>query len=370
MRAFVRDYTAGVSGADLRRLFDRDAVQAFKVLTRDQQAAGAELPRGRVRRFFLFVRLAFLGISYKLTPARRAVFGGAVICAVLGVLDMQFAWNRSGTQVSVSSSPGFFLLAFLGMVFLLGMELVDRVLLRDELQVARELQRDIMPAAAPEVAGYAFAHSWRTANDVGGDYYNFVPLADGRLALMVGDASGHGMAAGLLMASANATLLSACEIDPDPQRAAELLHRVLRRSRDRRAFMSLFYALLDPASGRLDYVCAGHPFPLLRRHGGEIEELGEGGFPLGRGDRVGLRTGTTTLVPGDLLLLFTDGLPEALGEGGGDAFGFERVRDALVGGGIAQEIHDRVLARFNAHIGREALQDDISVVVLERLPAF
>ena len=73
MRAFVRDYTAGVSREDLQRLFDRDAVRAFAVLTRDQQEASAELPRGRFRRFLLYVRLAFLGISYKLTPARRAV---------------------------------------------------------------------------------------------------------------------------------------------------------------------------------------------------------------------------------------------------------------------------------------------------------
>src|SRR5436190_20624452 len=102
MRAFVRNYTAGMSGEDLRRLFDRDAVQAFKVLTRDQETIAAR-PRGRFRRFLLSVRLAFLGISYKLTPARRAVFGGAVICALLGLLDLKFQSNSAGTTVSVTS---------------------------------------------------------------------------------------------------------------------------------------------------------------------------------------------------------------------------------------------------------------------------
>ncbi len=366
VRGFIRDYTAGLSSRDLRRLFDRDAVAAFRVLTRDHEGAEGA-PRGPLRRLLLYVRLAFLGISYKLTPARRAVFGASVVCAVLGLVNITYRFDRASARLTVEASPGFFLLAFGGVVFLLAMEMVDRVLVRDELQVARELQRDLMPDHAPALPGYAFAHSWRTANEIGGDYYNFVPLADGRLALIVGDASGHGMAAGLLMASANATLLSACEVDPEPLRAAQLLQHVLRRSRDRRAFMTLFYALLEPASGRLDYVCAAHPFPLLRRAAGGIVELGEGGFPLGLGEQPRLHTGTATLAPGDALLLYTDGLAESLSEGGGDAFGFERVRDLLAAGGSAQQVHDRVLRGFDAHVGREPLQDDLTIVVLERL---
>ena len=91
-------------------------------------------------------------------------------------------------------------------MFLLALELVDRVLVRDELEVARQLQRDLLPSERPDCPGYRIAHSYRTANEIGGDYYDFLPLPDGRLALVIGDASGHGMAAGLLMAIANAAL--------------------------------------------------------------------------------------------------------------------------------------------------------------------
>src|SRR5262249_46270260 len=133
LRGFVRDYTAGLRGRDLRRLFDRDAVGAFKVLTRDHDMA-QERPRGRLRRFFLYARLAFLGISYKLSPARRAVFAVAVISALLGILNVTFRFDRASTHLTVQGSPGFFLIAFGSVVLLLAMELGDRVLLRDELQ--------------------------------------------------------------------------------------------------------------------------------------------------------------------------------------------------------------------------------------------
>src|SRR5258705_2359264 len=99
-----------------------------------------------------------------------------------------------------------------------------------------------------------------------------MPLPGGGIALLVSDASGHGMAAGLVMAIANATLKTALDLDPSPERVIQLLNRTLCRTGTRRTFMSVFYALLRPATGEVEYVCAGHPFPLLRRETGDIEE--------------------------------------------------------------------------------------------------
>ncbi len=101
-------------------------------------------------------------------------------------------------------------------MLLLVLELADRVVVRDELEVARELQRELLPRQAPEVPGYEFAFSYRTANTIGGDYYDFLPLEDGRLVVLMGDASGHGIAAGLLMAIANSALKLGFDADPDP----------------------------------------------------------------------------------------------------------------------------------------------------------
>ena len=112
--------------------------------------------------------------------------------------------------------PLTFSFAIVALLLLLAFEMVDRVLVRDEIQIARQLQRDLLPKASPDLPGYAFAHSSRTANDIGGDYYQFHRLRDGRLAIVVADASGHGMAAGLLMAIADATLHIVLELDPSP----------------------------------------------------------------------------------------------------------------------------------------------------------
>lgn len=366
---FVKDYTRGVSAVDLRKTIDDDLTRAYQVLTRDQEPI--EVPRRGLRRLFVRARLLFLGLSYKLTPARRLVFALSVIAALLGLLDINFVVSRQGTHINVEASPFYFTLSFLALLYLLATELTERVLVRDELQVARQLQSELLPQGAPDLAGWAFAHSYRTANEVGGDYYNFRLLDDGRLAVMMGDASGHGMAAGLLMATAHATLQSVLDVESEPERVIALLNRNLCRTGDRRAFVTLFYAVLDPATGDLDYACCGHPFPLLRRAEGAhqaVEELGEGGMPLGIRRDIAVKALRTRVEPGDRLMLYTDGLPEAV-SAQNEAFGFTRLRELLEVGGAADEIHARVLSAFDAHVGTGVLHDDLTLLVIERRAA-
>ncbi|HYL06811.1 MAG TPA: SpoIIE family protein phosphatase, partial [Thermoanaerobaculia bacterium] len=240
---FLREYTAGLNRREIKRLFDRDAAGAYSVLTREH--AQLPEPKGRGRRFLFRARLAFLGLSYKLTPARRAVFALSLICLVIALMtgSSTYSTMQHGhtVKVSVDFSPFWFLLASGGLTFLLALELVDRVRVRDELQVARELQAELLPRSAIELPGYRVAHSYRTANEVGGDYYEVMPLPDGRVALMVGDATGHGMASGLVMAIANATLKTALDLDPSPRRVIALLNRTLCRTGTRRTFMTVFY---------------------------------------------------------------------------------------------------------------------------------
>jgi hypothetical protein len=363
LQGFVRDYTAGLKAQDVRRLFDQDAARAYAVLTRDQ-ACGDE-PRGRFKRLLHRTRLIFLGLSYKLTPARRLLFALSIAFVVMGMLESEVIFDDA--NIRVDFSPLWFLSSVGTLIFLLSLELVDRVRVRDELEVARQLQSELLPRRAPELLGYRLAHSYRTANEVGGDYYDFHPLPDGRLVLVIGDASGHGMAAGLLMAIANATLKTALDLDTDPVRVLALLNRALYRTGGKRAFMSMFYGLLDPPTGRLDYLCAGHPFPLLRRAGGEIVELGRGGLPLGIHQEIELAGQTVTIDAGDLLVMYSDGLAESLNRPGGEAFGFDRLKQVLAAGGAPQTVHDRILLAFDDYLGSEPLMDDLSLVVLARL---
>ena len=269
-------------------------------------------------------------------------------------------------KVSIDISPLYFLFSVASLAFLLALELVDRVLVRDELEVARQLQRDLLPSAVPEIPGYDVAHSYRTANEIGGDYYDFLDLPDGRVALVIGDASGHGMAAGLLMAIANAALKLAVEVDPTPERVATLLNRVLFRTGDKRAFMTLFYGVLEPATGSLSFVCVGHPFPLLRRRSGEVSELGTGGLPLGIRETLDITRYEVSLERGDLLLLYSDGLPEAV-NAAGDAFGYDAMRAQLRQPGDVRQVHDRFLRALDAHVAGETLKDDVTLVVVARM---
>ena len=364
---FVREYTDGLNPRDVRRLFNRDAARAYAVLTREHSAVPE--PKKGLKRFFFRAKLAFLGLSYKLTPPRRLLFAVSLLAFIFGLgSGANVGHLKNGTTITIEFSPFWFGISVGCLVFLLALELVDRVRVRDELEVARELQNDLLPHALPVVPGYLFAHSYRTANEVGGDYYDLTLLPDGRLTLMMGDASGHGMAAGLVMAIANATLKTALDLDPSPERVLALLNRTLCRTGTKRTFMSVFYAVLTPQTGELQYVCAGHPFPLLRRANGAIEELGCGGFPLGLREPLDVVCRSVTLQPGDLLLLYTDGLPEAVDAMGKSAFGYERIQAALELGGTAQAVHDGILRNFDRHVGEEALLDDLTLVVVARLP--
>ena len=358
---FVRDYTTGMRARDLRRLFDQEASQAYDVLARDHEE---KEPEDAFHRFWHRVRVVFLGLSYKLTPARRALFAGSMLCFLAGLLGLDL---NLGGGFDLQLRVFWFSLSVSSLLFLLALELVDRIRVRDELEVARALQSDLLPRSVPDLEGYRIAHSYRTANEVGGDYYDFSLLPDGRLVLMVGDASGHGMAAGLLMAIANATLKLAIDLDPSPSKVLELLNLTLCRTGDKRAFMSIFYAILEPESGDLEYACAGHPFPLLRHSGGGVSELGEGGLPLGfQRDRT-FEEDRATISKADTLVLFSDGIPEGVNRED-ESFGYERLRRLVAEPGTPTAMHERILLAFDEHIGDEQLRDDLLLVVVGRMP--
>jgi sigma-B regulation protein RsbU (phosphoserine phosphatase) len=174
------------------------------------------------------------------------------------------------------------------------------------------------------------------------------------------------MAAGLLMAIASATLKAAVDSDPTPRQVADQLNQALFRAGGHRAFMAVFYGLLDPDSGGLDFICAGQPFPLLLRAAGGIEELGEGALPLGMRERTRPSAATVALERGDRLVLFTDGLAEAVAGPDDEAFGYDRIRQLAAAGGSAREIHDRILAAFEKHVAGQPLADDLTLVVIAR----
>jgi hypothetical protein len=354
---FVRSYTEGMRESEFSRLFERDAARAFDVVTREHDRE--KEPKDEFWRFLHRVRIFFLGLSFKLSPPRRLLFAICIVLALIGLVGIDI-----DNFITVRNAIAFSL-SIAGLVLLLVLELADRVVVRDELEVARELQRELLPRAAPPVPGYDFAFSYRTANTIGGDYYDFLVLDDGRLVVVMGDASGHGISAGLLMAIANSALKLGFDSDPDPVSVAGLVNRALCRTGGRRAFMTLFCGVLEPETGRLRFVCAGHPFPFLRRADGGITELGTGALPLGIRLELELPLHEAVIDPGDTLLLYTDGVVETL-DAAGESFGFDRLREGLAPGGSSRTVHDRILAGLDRFRAEEPVYDDRSLVVMRR----
>jgi len=358
---FLKDYTEGVKPGEVSSVFGRDAKRAIDILTRDHPETSS--PRSWIARWWGQSKRLFLGMSSKLSPPRRIVFGLALVLAVFGLQRQQITLGEASVQVT--SSPVPLLLSIAALVLLLILELADRVTVRDELEVARQLQRELIAETPPTIPGWDFAFSYRTANTIGGDYYELLPLADGRLLIAAGDASGHGIAAGLVMAVASATLKLAADTDPDPVNVASMVNGALYRTGGPRAFMTLFCAVLDPASGQLISVCAGHPFPLLRHDDGSTEELGTGSLPLGLRAEVPLVSSRTALNVGDALIIYSDGIPEML-DGAANAFGFDRLRETISSGTDARQIHDTILREVDHFAGSEPAHDDRSLVVITR----
>ena len=202
---------------------------------------------------------------------------------------------------------------------------------------------------------------------VGGDYFDFVPYSDGRVALVVGDVSGKGLPAALLMSSLQARVQMLRETSPDPASAVTLLNRNLAERCPLGKFITFFYALLDPATGILKYSNAGHNYPLLLRANGSVELLSGGGIVLGLFPTASYELRETSLAPGDMLALYSDGVTEACSPGG-DEFGEESLAKFLRE--RESESCSHLVSALVDHLrgwhGSSAFTDDFTIVLVKR----
>jgi serine phosphatase RsbU (regulator of sigma subunit) len=236
-----------------------------------------------------------------------------------------------------------------------------------ELRVARGIQQSLLPKDLPRLAGWEMAGYYQPAREVGGDFYDFLELEDGRLGLVVGDATGKGIPAALVMATTRSMLRAVSQASDSPG-------EVLRRANDPlvtdippNMFVTCLYAILEPESGRLRYANAGHDLP-YRRHGGEAEELRARGMPLGLMPGMEYEEKEIVLSKGESVLFYSDGLVEAH-DPGGEMFGFPRLRRLIAthGAGSGDKLVDFLLAELARFTGEGWEQeDDITLVTLQR----
>jgi predicted ester cyclase len=248
-------------------------------------------------------------------------------------------------------------------------EIRERERVEQELRVARSIQQASLPKDVPEVEGWEISPQYRPAREVGGDFYDFLELKDGRLGLVVGDATGKGVPAALVMASAR-SMLRALAQALESSSPGEVLGRVndsLVTDIPPNMFVTCFYAILDPESGHLVYANAGHDMPYLRRDG-DAEELRARGMPLGLMPGMSYEEKETVLDAGEAVFFYSDGLVEAH-DPKGEMFGFPRLRTLVAEHGEERSLGNLLLEELYSFVGEGWEQeDDITLLTLERSP--
>ena len=239
-----------------------------------------------------------------------------------------------------------------------------------ELQQARRIQMSLLPAAYPVVPGYDFAATYESAREIGGDLYDFIewPNDPARIGLLIADVSGKGTAAALFMAHSRAMIRGAAQTQPGPGATLATANVQIARDNHAMLFVSAFYAVLEAADGWLTFANAGHNLPLIRRADGQIEEVMSRGMVLGIMDDMTYDEATAARAPDDILLLYTDGITEAM-DADGELFGKARLSDAVAHAApaTARDLVDAILAAVRAYIGNTPQADDLTIVAVKRI---
>ncbi|HET7436434.1 MAG TPA: PP2C family protein-serine/threonine phosphatase, partial [Thermoanaerobaculia bacterium] len=346
---------------DVTNFYALEWPETRKMLMADHRSQIEGEPR-RVRRWFRTANAVLFGLAKRLAPHRRVLFLLSFIAffVCLASLFTRMRHPPFWTFVEVTAT-------FVMMVLLLAMELIDKIKFRDELALARDLQASLIPKAMPGTRDWELAAFNLIANTVGGDIYDFVTLPDGRLAVLFGDASGHGMAAGLVMAVAHAAFRTQLDFDPSPEPVIASLNRILCRTGGSRSFFSCCYLLFSP-DGSFEATVSGHP-PILKidTTGRVVDHIGRGAYPLGV--KAGLRWEVVSghLDVGERLLLHSDGLTESRNAGErefGDAY-VETIA-SWHPEGSAQSLVDSLVGEWRMFIGGAPAEDDVSIAVVKR----
>jgi len=247
-------------------------------------------------------------------------------------------------------------------------ERISRERMERELALATEIQQRFQPSAPPTMVGYEFQGISFSCYEIGGDYYDFIPRSDGTMLIALGDVSGKGTAAALLMSSLHAAIHGQVSAKTPLHDAIVSVNQYLAENTPANRFVTLFVAELDPTTGNLRYINAGHNPPLICRVDGSIEQLSSGGLPLGIMPFAEYEVGDIFLNSGDVLTVYSDGVSEAnnLAE---EEFGLDRLTNVLrtTLNLSASAIRDKVESALSEFTGTAPANDDITLVIVKKL---
>lgn len=342
---------------DLNRSFRRDMHDLYHFYL-DEEARARLAKMGAFRRAFFFFWWLLKGLILKLPPLRRLLF----LLAFLLLLGQNLSFRTGDLHVTIGASCTTIVV----LLVILMLELKDKLLARDELEVGRAVQLALMPTSNPVVAGWDFWLFTRPANDVGGDLVDYMELGDGQVGIALGDVSGKGLGAALLMAKLQSTLRAfAGECDALPDLGSRV-NRILCRDGLPGRFATMLFLALGPDSGQVRVMNAGHMPPVVLREDGP-ETLPPVAPVLGILDRAEFVEQSLALSPGDLLVVYSDGLTEAMNERD-EFFGEERLHALLpsLRGLAPGEVGARLLKEVSKFVGEEHTNDDLSLILIKR----
>ena len=368
VRQFWHRVTEGLALEQLWSQFEKDARSSYRLYSAGLDDLKAEPSRGR--RAWLFAKALFWAILEKLTPARRVLVLLALVLLIFSLPE--YTYINGNKQVEIREL-NFHVLGGLLMFLVLLLELADRVVMKRDLEIAKEIQAWLLPGAPLQIPGYQIAYATRPANTVAGDYYDVIlrpgrTLAEDRILFVVADVAGKSIPAAMLMATFQASLRT---LSTSGVALAELVAGVNRyacsNTQGGVRFTTAFFAELDPATGDLVYVNAGHNVPILRKSSGAVERLEAGGIPVGILAEPPYQVGTTRIERGDWLVIFTDGVVEAVN--GLDAEYGEAELMRLVdrgSGATPPELLRTLLAELDRYVGNTPQHDDMTCLLLKR----
>jgi phosphoserine phosphatase RsbU/P len=366
IRRFWQRVTEGLELSQLWKQFHTDARASYRLYHRDFEA---RVPRGTRKHNFWHTAQEFVwAFLEKLTPARRVLLLAGVVLLLFPAGGYSY-YGKSGQLVVLELDPHFWggLLIFV----LLTLEIADRVVMKRDLEIARDIQRWLLPATPPQIQGLEIAFATRPANTVAGDFYDVFarPARNGQphFLLAVADVAGKSIPAALLMATFQASLKTLSETSCSlAELATAMNHYACTNSQGGLRFTTALLAEYDPASRTLIYINSGHNAPILRRNSGAIERLTNGGLPLGIMANATYDSGQVVLQPGDWLVIFTDGLVEAVNSSDQE-YDEPRLLNVLQSGTTAApaELLRRMMSDLDAFVGATPQHDDVTCMVVK-----
>jgi hypothetical protein len=364
---FWRRVTEGLEVSQLWSQFESEARASYRLYSRDVEA---KTPEGLTQkgRTLHVVKEFFWAVFEKLSPARRVLLLFALI--LLLIPHSALNWSDRNGFHSVEFDLHFW--AGLLLLLLLILEIADRVVMKRDLQIAREIQTWLLPGAPPQIPGLSVAYATRPANTVAGDYYDVFPRPgktneDNRVVFAVADVAGKSIPAAMLMATFQASLktLSTAQVAL-PELAANMNRYACSNSQGGLRFTTAFLAEYDQVRRTFTYINAGHNNPILRRANGQVERLDVGGLPFGILAEAKYDSAEVTLAPGDWLVIFTDGLVEAENARQED-YSEARLLKAIEAGASTNptDMLKRVLAEVDFFVGSTPQHDDVTCLLLK-----